>query len=224
MRRGDIEALLVAKERDGFSPQTVNHVRAFLVRAFSRAKKADKWLGGNPAEETDTRRVPERIVDILTSDEVLPFFAALAPHERPVFAAAILTGWRKGELCGLRKDDIDQVRRLLYVRRSYDRSIPKSKKQRVGTLPRARGRYLPGPMALSGRGRCDANQYLAAGGHLTPRLQACRHGDRLPAQVPPKEMRPRGTSPGRGAAAPSAMRDEALAQGAGSENPLPRSP
>ena len=135
VRRGDIEALLVAKERDGFSPQTVNHVRAFLVRAFNRAKKADKWLGGNPAEETDTRRVPERIVEILTRDEVLPFFAALVPQQRPVFAAAIMTGLRKGELCGLRKDDVDLLRRLLYVRRCYDRPFPKSKKQRVVRIP-----------------------------------------------------------------------------------------
>jgi len=135
VRRGDVEALLVEKERAGLAPQTVNHVRAFLVRAFNRARKADKWLGGNAAEETDTRRVPERIVEILTPDEVLPFFAALAPEQRPVFAAAILTGLRKGELCGLRKDDLDLARRLLYVRRSYDRPFPKSKKQRVVRVP-----------------------------------------------------------------------------------------
>lgn len=53
----------------------MNHVRSFIVRAFNRAKKADKWLEGNPAEETDTRRVSERIVVILTPDEVLSFFA-----------------------------------------------------------------------------------------------------------------------------------------------------
>ncbi|HET9596480.1 MAG TPA: site-specific integrase, partial [Anaeromyxobacteraceae bacterium] len=135
LRRGDVEALLVAKEREGLSPQTVNHIRAFLVRAFNRARKADKWLGANPAEETDTRRVPERIVEILTPDEVLPFFAALAPEQRPVFAAAILTGLRKGELCGLRKEDLDLSRRLLYVRRSYDQPFPKSRKQRVVRIP-----------------------------------------------------------------------------------------
>ena len=135
VKRGDVEALLVAKEREGLSPQTVNHIRAFLVRAFNRAKKADKWLGGNPAEETDTRRVPERIVDILTADEVLPFFGALVPAQRPLFAAAILTGLRKGELCGLRKDDLDLGRRLLFVRHTYDQPFPKSKRQRVVRVP-----------------------------------------------------------------------------------------
>jgi len=150
VRRGDIEALLVAKERHGFSPQTVNHVRAFLVRAFSRARRADKWLGENPAEETATRRVPERIVDILALHEVLPFFAALAPHQRPVFAAAIMTGLRKGELCGLRKDDVDLLRRLLYVRRCYDRPFPKSKRQRVVRIPEELVPFLEHALATWG--------------------------------------------------------------------------
>jgi hypothetical protein len=38
----------------------VNHVRGFLVRAFNKARKAQKWLGANPGEETETRKVPER--------------------------------------------------------------------------------------------------------------------------------------------------------------------
>jgi len=52
-----------------------------------------------------------------------------------VFAASIMTGLRKGELCGLRKDDVDLLRRLLYVRRCYDRPFPNSKKQRVVRIP-----------------------------------------------------------------------------------------
>jgi integrase len=131
---GDIEALLNEKERD-FSPETVNHIRGYLVRAFNRARKAQKWLGGNPGEDTDTRRVPERIASILAPEEVLPFFMALAADQRPVFATAILAGLRKGELCGLQKSDIDLARRLLYVRGSYARRFPKNRKQRVVRIP-----------------------------------------------------------------------------------------
>lgn len=114
---GDVEDLLNAKGRET-APATVNHLRAFLVRAFNKARKTQKWLGSNPAEETDTRRVPDRIASILVPEEVLPFFAALAPEQRPVFATAILAGLRKGELCGLQKADVDLGRRLLNVRRS----------------------------------------------------------------------------------------------------------
>jgi integrase len=131
---GDIEDLLNAKGRES-APATVNHVRAFLVRAFNKARKAQKWLGSNPAEETDTRRVPERIASILVPEEVLPFFTALAPEQRPVFATAILAGLRKGELCGLQKGDVDLGRRLLAVRRSYGRLSTKNMKQRVVRAP-----------------------------------------------------------------------------------------
>jgi integrase len=130
----DIEQLLQSKEGQ-VAPQTVNHVRRFLVRAFNKARKAGKWHGENPAEQTDQRFVPETIVNILAPEEVFPFFTALEVEQRPVFATAILTGLRKGELCGLQKPDADVERRLLTVRRSYARPFPKNKKQRVVRIP-----------------------------------------------------------------------------------------
>ncbi|MGC3996382.1 MAG: tyrosine-type recombinase/integrase [Anaeromyxobacter sp.] len=134
VRPGDVEQLLQSKEGQ-VAPGTINHIRQFFVRAFNKARKAGKWHGANPAEDVDTRRVPEPIVNILAPEEVFPFFAALAPEQRPVFAAAIFTGFRKGELCGLRKDDVDLVRRLVMARRSYERPFPKSKRQRVVAIP-----------------------------------------------------------------------------------------
>jgi integrase len=89
------------------------------VRAFNKARKAGKWRGENPAEAVDRRNVPETVVNILAPEEVLPFFGALELEQRPVFGAAIVTGLRKGELCGLQKPDVDLARRLLTVRRSY---------------------------------------------------------------------------------------------------------
>jgi integrase len=53
----------------------------------------------------------------------------------PVTRHGGFTGFRKGELCGLRKDDVDLVRRLVVARRSYERPFPKSKKQRVVAIP-----------------------------------------------------------------------------------------
>lgn len=130
----DIEQLLQSKEGQ-VSPQTVNHVRRFVVRAFNKARKAGKWHGENPAEAVDRRNVPESVVNILAPEEVLPFFGSLELEQRPVFATAILTGLRKGELCGLQKPDVDLARRLLTVRRSYARPFPKNRKQRVIRIP-----------------------------------------------------------------------------------------
>jgi integrase len=44
---------------------------------------------------------------------------------RAFFAAAVFTGMRKGELCGLRKADVDLVERTITVRRSYERETTK---------------------------------------------------------------------------------------------------
>jgi len=131
---GQVEELLQSKE-GRLAPATINQVRQFLVRAFNKARKAGKWFGANPAEDVDTRRVPETVVNILAPEEVFPFFAALSPGHRLVFAAAIFTGFRNGELCGLQKSDVDLSRRLLVARRSYARPFPKSRKQRVVAIP-----------------------------------------------------------------------------------------
>ncbi len=89
----------------------------------------------NPAEAVDTRKVPEAVVTILAPEEVLPFFEVLRLEDRPLMATAILTGLRKGELCGLKRSDVDLGRRLLTVRRNYERPFPKSSQQRVVRIP-----------------------------------------------------------------------------------------
>ena len=134
VRSGDVEQLLQGMEGQ-FSAGTINHTRQFLVGAFNRAREAGKWLGTNPAESVRTRRGVEQVGDILRPEELAPFMTALDPDQRPVFAAAIFTGLRKGELCGLQKTDVDIPRRLLVARRSYARPFPKSRKQRVVRIP-----------------------------------------------------------------------------------------
>jgi len=69
--RGRIEALLDEKQkREGFSAQTVNHIRAFLSRAFSAAIAHERWSGRNPAAETKERHGPRRAPDFREGDRV----------------------------------------------------------------------------------------------------------------------------------------------------------
>jgi len=56
---------------------------------------------------------------------------------RRLFATALFTGLRKGELLGLKKTDVYRERRLLRVARSYDHETTKSKKERL--IPLADG-------------------------------------------------------------------------------------
>jgi integrase-like protein len=56
---------------------------------------------------------------------VLPVLVAVPSKWRPIFATAIYSGLRRGEILGLRKQDVDLGTRLLTVARSYDRDTTK---------------------------------------------------------------------------------------------------
>jgi integrase len=123
---GAIEQFLQAKG-DDVGPQTVNHVRAFVMSTFSAAKKAGKFSGPNPVRDVPRRKVPRRAPAYLRAHEVLPVLMAVSPKWRPLFATAIYTGLRRGELLGLRKQDVDLGARLLTVARSYDAETTKGR-------------------------------------------------------------------------------------------------
>jgi integrase len=121
---GKVEVFLQEKSST-LGPQSINHLRRFLMTAFNRAKRADKWAGANPAADVQRRKVPRRSPDYLRAHEVPALLAAIAPEWRALYATAIYTGLRKGELLGLRKYDVDLKARLLTVAVSYDRETTK---------------------------------------------------------------------------------------------------
>jgi len=63
--------------------------------------------------------------DFLRAEEVPLVLKELPARWLPLFATAVYTGLRKGELAGLRKTDVDLSARLLTVARSYDRETTK---------------------------------------------------------------------------------------------------
>jgi integrase len=121
---GKVEVFLQEKTAT-LGPQSINHVRRFLITAFNRAKRAGKWEGVNPAADVERRKVPKRSPDYLRTHEVPLVLAVMAPEWRSLYATAIYTGLRKGELLGLRKVDVDLEAQLLTVAVSYDRETTK---------------------------------------------------------------------------------------------------
>ena len=127
---GRIEAFLQSKAAE-LAPQTLNHLRGYLSRAFNAARRTGKYAGQNPAALVAKRRVPRRQPDFLREHEVGPLMDALAPRWQPLFATAIYAGLRKGELLGLRKVDVDLQSRLLTVAHSHDRDTTKGGRAEV---------------------------------------------------------------------------------------------
>ena len=121
---GAIERFLQAKS-DSLGPQSLNHLRAFLMSGFSAAKRAGRFSGINPAKEVQRRKVARRTPEYLRVHEVPLVLADVPSKWQPLFATAIYTGLRRGELLGLRKRDVDVDARLLTVARSYERDTTK---------------------------------------------------------------------------------------------------
>jgi integrase len=119
-----LEGLLVAKT-DVLAPRSLNHLRGLVHTVFARAIKRDLWSGANPAALVERRKVPKRPPEYLQPDEAELLLVHLDPHWRPLFAAALFTGMRKGELLGLRKRDVNLRDGTILVGRSYDHDTTK---------------------------------------------------------------------------------------------------
>ena len=87
-----VEALLADLEKSGTSPASLNKLRSVLHTVFSRARKAQLWVGNNPIADVATRRVAKRAYVTLRADEVLTLLSHVHDEWRNFFAAALYTG------------------------------------------------------------------------------------------------------------------------------------
>ena len=121
---GRLEELLNGKA-DTLKPRTLNALRGIVHRVFELAIRREKWNGVNPAKRVERRKVPKRLPVYLKVDEVPPTLAMLDPGWRPLFATAIYTGMRRGELLALRKSDVDLADNTIAVQRSGESDTTK---------------------------------------------------------------------------------------------------
>lgn len=122
-----LELLFDEIEKD-LAGSTVNGLRSMLHAIFAKASKRGLWVGTNPVAATDRRKETKRDFESLDVDEVPKLLEQLDEHWRPLFATAIYTGMRKGELGGLHRDDVDLRAGIITVRRSWDAKTTKGRK------------------------------------------------------------------------------------------------
>ncbi|MDP2270519.1 MAG: tyrosine-type recombinase/integrase [Archangium sp.] len=110
------------------SPKTLNHLRAFIHRLFVLATKAKLWNLPNPAAEVSKRKEPKRPPAWLRPEEVTAVLPHVNERWRAMFAAAVFTGMRRGELVALQKRDVDLTndKPTIIVCRSWDSDYTKS--------------------------------------------------------------------------------------------------
>ena len=120
-----LDELLHTVEAGRASAASVNKLRSVLHTVFSKAKKAAKWVGENPVASTERRKVAKRVYATLRAEEVPLLLAEVPADWCPLFAAALWTGMRRGELFALRKSDVDLRLGTIMVARSNARDTTK---------------------------------------------------------------------------------------------------
>jgi integrase len=121
----------------GLSAQSVRHHDRLLNVALKRARSLG-LITRNPIEDVKRPKVADRDVDVLDDDEIARLLGAAESTRLygPIFLA-LTTGLRRGEILGLRWQDVDLDRAALAVRQSIEQTKaglrikePKTKKSR----------------------------------------------------------------------------------------------
>lgn len=136
---GTIQPETIARLRDelqtkeGLSPSTVNRYLSALSKAFSNAVKEWHWLPAtaNPMLGVGKKPEPRGRVRYLSDDERAALLEACRTSEyRPLYLIvlfALTTGMRRGEILGLRWQDVDLERRIAVLHHTKNgdrRSVP----------------------------------------------------------------------------------------------------
>ncbi|MCX5093830.1 site-specific integrase [Streptomyces sp. NBC_00365] len=104
------------------SPLTLTYVHSVLKSALEHAVREEE-IPRNVARNVRTGTPRPRRFEPLTAEEAREFLAAASGHRlQPLFELALRTGLRKGELLGLRWEDLDLTGGTASIRRTLQRT------------------------------------------------------------------------------------------------------
>ena len=130
-----IDRFTSIKRAHGLSDKTVNNLLTLLGTMLRLAVDLG-WLRRLP--KIQKLKVAETAFQYLRTDDELRRFLSAARDDEPgiyeLYAAAVYTGMRFGELAGLCWSDINFERRLITVQRSYDKPTKSSRVRHVPIL------------------------------------------------------------------------------------------
>jgi integrase len=146
----EFEKYAVAKMGKGLAAKTVRNHLVLCNLMFKTARRW-RWVSENPLELVEAPPSSEPETETLTAAEIAAVLKAYRvleadadAAEKPWFAAArcmttvaLSTGLRRGELLGLRWQDVELLGRVIHVRQSFVRGEMTTPKSRAGrrTLP-----------------------------------------------------------------------------------------
>lgn len=145
----------------GLSPATVQHARSTLRRALHDAQR-DGLVSRNAAALARPPRLERREMRALSPAEVELLLGGTADDPLgPLYAVAVTTGLRLGELLGLAWADVDLAGRSLTVRRSMAKAADGGYELGEPKTPRSRRTVMLPTVALDAFRRQKARQAAA---------------------------------------------------------------
>ncbi|RJO67136.1 MAG: site-specific integrase [Myxococcales bacterium] len=123
-------------------PVMQENVGAYLSTCFKAAVKA-KLLVESPWSQSKKRR--KKAMVILSPEELKKVFEAASPSTRAGLALAGFCGLRLEEIMGLRCEDVDTEKRIIYVRRARLKIFGRNSREVVKDTKTGKPRVVPIP-------------------------------------------------------------------------------
>ena len=118
LRPTDFQAYYSDKLSEGLSPTTVRYQHRIMRQAMDHARKWG-YVARNVVDDADPPRPVEYEYKTWTIEESRRFFEAIKDDPSyPIYAVAVFTGLRRGEILGLTWSDVDLENGLLAVRQT----------------------------------------------------------------------------------------------------------
>jgi len=117
--RHDVQRLVDKAQAEGLDPSTTRNA-IMPLRALFRYAIRRGHVTINPTSNLDMPSCNSRRIVQTSKDAVASFLAALPDDLRALYATAAYAGLRRGELRGLRWNDVDLANGLIHVRRGWD--------------------------------------------------------------------------------------------------------
>lgn len=122
------------KDSGSLSPRTIHYIHTIISAALKQAVK-EGFIIRNPAEATELPKMKKADVEPLTIEEVNGFLETIKTDRLfPAFCLALKTGLRRGEILGLRWQDIDFKGKKLHVRQTLVEAREPGEKKKVTLL------------------------------------------------------------------------------------------
>lgn len=106
---------------NGLSDASVVRIHCMLHEAMDMAVK-EHLISKNPTNGTTVPKIVKKEMQVLTDEQLATFMKLVdaEEHWRDFFYTELTTGLRRGEICGLKWTDFDEVEGKLNINRSID--------------------------------------------------------------------------------------------------------